>query len=303
VYGFSGSFIKEKLEANENPLRIWITGGGKEEYQSISEENNTIDIWSSNREAQRADLQLVYFRAPYSGIGAVCKCLSDGYFDPFWVYDSAVITDQVQLFPLITIQELRKNPVWKHNSLVKRDMQGVKDQQVTVEEYEELRNILEKRGEDASVLPKLEAADVELGEKIRDEREVEEKLLEPLLQKLGFKETDWTRQLAVRMGRGERNYPDYALLTKTKKYEEEAKFLWEAKFRIRNQKELKEAFVQNKSYALRLKSQALGLISVDGVWISRATDNFDWEKVQEFTWSDLNKDSETLMKLRQVFQK
>ena len=95
------------------------------------------------------------------------------------------------------------------------------------------------------------------------------------MQKLGFESKNWIRQLSVRMGRGQRNYPDYAIFVdKKNKGEEIAKFLWEAKFRISNEKQLLYSFQQAKSYARRLDSRAFGLVAVEGIWISSKKSDF-----------------------------
>lgn len=46
---------------------------------------------------------------------------------------------------------------------------------------------------------------------LKNEKDVEKNLLEPLLIKIGYKKDDWIRQMKIRMGRGHRIYPDYAI--------------------------------------------------------------------------------------------
>mgnify|MGYP006988879198 CR=1 FL=1 len=82
------------------------------------------------------------------------------------------------------------------------------------------------------------------------------------------------------MGRGERNFPDYALFPKGKKGEETAQFLWEAKFTISNKRQLQDAFLQAKSYAMRLQSAGFGLVAKEGIWLSFSKDSFLFEKIK-----------------------
>ncbi|PJJ96090.1 hypothetical protein CO611_09240 [Lysobacteraceae bacterium NML03-0222] len=89
------------------------------------------------------------------------------------------------------------------------------------------------------------------------------------------------------MGRGERVYPDYALLAQTKRDEESARFIWEAKYRIANEASLREAFFQAKSYALRLASAGFALVAVEGVWVSLAREQFAFDKLLHFSWATL----------------
>ena len=104
------------------------------------------------------------------------------------------------------------------------------------------------------------------------------------------------------MGRGQRNYPDYAIFVdKKNKGEETAKFLWEAKFRISNEKQLRDSFYQAKSYANRLQSKAFGLISVEGIWISSKKSDFEFNKLQKYSWNEL-KNLEKWLEIKSFFR-
>jgi hypothetical protein len=139
---------------------------------------------------------------------------------------------------------LKKNNIWKNNSGVKISMQIASTLQITFQEYEQLKNILKEKSVNIGVLPELKSVVMDLNSDLQNERDVELEILELLLKKLDFKESNWIRQLKLRMGRGERNYHDYALLVNIKnKYEETAKLLWEAKYRICNRKEVYGAFL------------------------------------------------------------
>ena len=122
---------------------------------------------------------------------------------------------------------------------------------------------------------------------LSNERDVEITLLEPLLKRLGFDENDWLRQMTLRMGRNDRVFPDYALFANDRRGEENARFIWEAKYRIANERQLKDAFLQAKSYALRLGCDGFGLVALEGVWISTRQDDFKWERLYKFSWSEL----------------
>jgi hypothetical protein len=263
--------------------------------------NDGLYHWSGSIETKKSDLQIIYFRTPYSGIGAISNCLSDGYYDPFDYYEGRVVTSNIQTFKFITLQELKENPVWKNEALVKMNMQGVKGQNVTFEDYQELKNTLKSKVENPKILPELENVIMDLNLKLQNERDVELELLEPLLKKLGFSQKYWIRKLPLRMGRGKRNYRDYAFLVNTKnKHEETAKLLWEVKFRIKNQKKLGDAFLQAKSYARRLNSQAFGLCTVEGIWASCLKDEFEFKIIIFFSWKDL-KNTEKWSKIKYSF--
>jgi hypothetical protein len=118
---------------------------------------------------------------------------------------------------------------------------------------------------------------------------VEIHLIEPLLERLGFKPKDWVRQMPVKMGRGERNYPDYAFGAKPKRGEESAKMVLESKFQLTAHSEFTEAFYQAKSYALRLQSKMMVMAAREGVWIfPPEMGNFDNRKFIHKGWGELN---------------
>ena len=60
------------------------------------------------------------------------------------------------------------------------------------------------------ILPKLTEEYIDLPI-LKNEKDVEKNLIKPLLIKIGYKKYDWIRQMKIRMGRGHRIYPDYAI--------------------------------------------------------------------------------------------
>ena len=75
--------------------------------------------------------------------------------------------------------------------------------------------------------------------------------------------------------------------SKGTKGEETAQFLWEAKFTISSRRQLQDAFLQAKSYAMRLQSKGFGLVAKEGIWISFEKDSFLFEKIKSYSWADL----------------
>jgi hypothetical protein len=63
----------------------------------------------------------------------------------------------------------------------------------------------------------------------------------------------------------------------------------EAKYRISTHTELKEAFYQAKSYALRLQAKLLVLCAREGVWIFKyKRNNFNLDDFVHRNWSELS---------------
>ena len=270
------------------PSKVYICGASKEDSEWLKiADDKTVTRWAGNTNMLPGDIMLIYEVKPVAAIQTLWRCTSVGFTDPFEYYSDRVWVSRMIRTPAITIDDLRNNPVWKEKGLVKASMQGCSGTPCTKDEYDAfLEMVKEKKGK-ISLFPKLQYTGLPNDVELFIEKDVEEKLLEPLLNKLGYEEKNWVRQLPVRMGRGERNYPDYALFPKGKKGEETAKFLWEAKFTISNKRQLQDAFLQAKSYAMRLQSEGFGLVAKEGIWLSFSNDSFLFEKIKSYTWADL----------------
>jgi hypothetical protein len=64
-------------------------------------------------------------------------------------------------------------------------------------------------------LPEINGPQLLIKTELNVERDIEIYLLEPFLYKLGYTEKNRVRQMPLRMGRGERIYPDYAIKANT----------------------------------------------------------------------------------------
>ncbi len=290
LYYFSPHCIEPMTFSEDlpEPSKVYICGASKEDSEWLKNcDSNTICRWAGNTNMMHGDIMLLYEVKPVAAIQSVWRCVSIGFTDPFEYFaDRVWVSKMIRTAP-VTLDDLRNNPVWKEKGLVKASMQGVAGTPCSKNEYDEFLKMLSEKGFDTALLPRLQYTGLPNDVELSIEKDVEEKLLEPLLKKLGYTEKNWVRQLPVRMGRGERNYPDYALFPKGSKGEETAKFLWEAKFTISNKRQLQDAFLQAKSYAMRLQSKGLGLVSKEGIWISFEKDSFLFDKMKSYSWADL----------------
>lgn len=291
LYSFAPKLIDDfELSVDlPQPTKVYISGADNEDSKWIScVKKDDVSIWAGNLNTLPGDIILIYQTAPYSKISSIWRALTPGFYDPFdywsdriWVGNPIKIID-------ITFSELSQDPVWKNKGLVQAHMQGVAGRSCSKEEYKAIIDILKNKGFDVSLLPKLITVGLESPVDPNDEKDVEEILLEPLLNKLGFTEKDWKRQIAVRMGRGQYVYPDYVIYPKIKKGEESGHFVWEAKYSIRHKNQLKYNFFQAKSYAMRLGTVGLGLVSREGVWLSFQKDGFMFDKITAYSWAEIN---------------
>lgn len=83
------------------------------------------------------------------------------------------------------------------------------------------------------------------------ERDVELQLVEPLLRRLGFSDSDWRYQMRGRMGRGERNVPDYVLGPDDRPGEELGVALIECKLDIAGGKDRNELVTRQTCIVIR----------------------------------------------------
>jgi len=291
---FYAKNIIENIDIREDelpkPTKVYISGATKNDCTDTIEKANkaTRTLWAGNVNTLPGDIILIYGVAPFSQINSVWRAISKGFLDPFSYWFNLIWVGHIEKIPYISYKELVENEVWGKKSIVKSHMQGISGVQCTVEEYNEIKEIIKLKGFDINKLPEVIGPQLKIKADLNIERDVEIYLLEPFLNKLGFTEKDWIRQMPLRMGRGERIYPDYAIKANTKRGEETAEFIWEAKFRITNQKQLLEDFYQAKSYALRLNSIGFGLVAIEGIWLSYKKDSFMFENIKKFTWEEIN---------------
>ncbi|PJJ68080.1 restriction endonuclease subunit R [Chryseobacterium geocarposphaerae] len=294
LYDFAPKFIKETDDEKElpEPSQVWWIGGDKHgedfEFLDTNLNSNISSFWQGNIDTKRGDILVVYCLAPRSYIHSVWRVKRDGIADPFFHYYSNIYITNGQKVPPITIHELKADKHFSKNPLVRKNLQGINGYPLSSEDYLRLQEIFNEKGYNSSNLPQLYNYTYEQNKEIQNEREVEINLIEPFLKRIGYIEKDWIRQLSIRMGRGERNYPDYAFLTdKTQNYEK-ASMLIESKFHIKNNKELEETFKQIWSYGQRLNSHTLIIADKDSIWIYlRKNDSFDRTKYKKFFWKEL----------------
>ncbi|HQV98031.1 MAG TPA: type I restriction enzyme HsdR N-terminal domain-containing protein, partial [Saprospiraceae bacterium] len=202
------------------------------------------------------------------------------------------ISEGIKVEP-ISINELKSDEYFSKHPLVRKNLQGVSGYSFTNEDYKRIQYLLEKKGAKSCLLPQLYSPSFNSNNKLKNERDVEIHLIEPFLKELGYSEHHWQRQLAVRMGRGERNFPDYAFLTKKEKNYEMASMLIEAKYWIKNNKELEETFKQVYSYGLRLSAKVIVIADKDAIWIyEKINESFDRTKYIKKFWKEIEQADE-----------
>lgn len=291
LYDFALEFITP-LSAGDlpSPSKAWLITGGSWDIKTADKAtSNTVSMWAGNAAIRRGDILMLYLVSPRKAIDSIWRACTDGFIDPFFHYHSTVwICGPIKTVP-VTFAELKNHLLLSKKPAVKANFFGPSSKApFTVEEYEAVLEIMKSKGQDLTDLPRISWNEELPSMEIQNERDVEVQLIEPFLKRLGYKETDWIRQMSVKMGRGERNYPDYAFGAKTRRGEESAKMVLESKYQLSAQREFVDAFYQVKSYALRLQSKVMALAAKEGVWVFTLENRtFDIKKAIHKTWANL----------------
>ena len=276
-----GTDVKKEMP---KPSAAWFIGGLIKGYGT----HWTTGFWQTNMDTKRGDILIHYETSPVSAITCLWIAQVDGVIDPFFhYYSNTYIGDRIEI-PHISLKELKADEYFSNHPLVRKNFQGVNGWQVTGKDYAELMRMIEAKGFDTSVLPQIYAPSLPEGIVIKEEKDVEKKLLEPLLNEMGWYEhKDYIRQLPIHAGRGHRIFPDYALHYDNKSEEEKAKVLIEAKYYMKNNHEIESAFLQAFSYAKLLLSSLIILCDKECIMVYDNKNGFSRSRYRKFYWEDM----------------
>lgn len=292
LYDFAKEFVTP-TDANDLPLptKAWMITGGSWDIETVENATEgTIQHWGANAGVRRGDILVMYLVKPKSCIHSIWRAASDGFIDPFFHYHSIAWIAAPIKIAAVPLAALKADPVLSKKGAIRANFQGHSSKSpLSFEEYQAILDLMVAHGQDRSVLPAIQAPPAQLDIDLEYERDVEIQLIEPLLAQLGYREKDWIRQMPVRMGRGERNYPDYAIGAVTGRGNEGARMIIESKYQLSSRREFEEAFLQAKSYAVRLQCDVMALAAREGIWIfEKHRDAFQIEHHAYRSWGELN---------------
>ena len=308
IYDFAFMLFDESKTQTEmpEPTNIWLTGGSKEDYKIFLENpvEGATSVWTCNENTKRGDIIVMYVLSPYSCIQSIWRAEIGGVYTPFNYYNSRTRATNGIVVPHITLNELKADPYFSQLGIVRKNFQGVNGVQFSANDYKELQRLLKDKGFDTSVLPQLYKPDLEFESQLKNEKDVEEKLLIPLLEKLGYSETDWTRQLSQKAGRKEKAIPDFVFLPKGEIHFQNAPMVIEAKFDMNSNIERTKSYNQALSYARMMKSSVFGICDKDRLIIYKEKKGyFDrFNPVFEKHWQNIN-DAEIFRQLKLLIGK
>ncbi len=295
IYDFSLMLLDEEQEENTKlpqPTNIWLTGGSKEDYKTFLKNpvKGVKSVWTCNEKTKKGDVIIMYVRHPYSCIQSVWRADIDGVYTPFNYYNSRTKVTRGIVVPHISLKELKADSYFSKLPIVRKNFQGVNGVQLSAKDYKELQRLFTEKGFDISVLPQLYNPNLEFSVELNNEKDVEEKLLIPLLNKLGYKETDWGRQLSQKAGRKEKVIPDFVFLPKGEIHFQNAPMIIEAKYDMSSNIEQTKAYNQALSYARMMKSNYFAICDKHRVIVYKENKGrFNrFNPIFESYWQNLN---------------
>lgn len=302
IYDFA-TMLYEPKEKSElpKPTNVWLTGADKGDFTFLDSlgkdgDGNEEHIWACNERTRRGDIIIIYCTTPRSHIHSIWRSEGGGFFNPFDYYHCRSKVCNGILTPPITFNDLRSDAYMSKVPIVKRRLQGINGIELTARDYSELMRMIGERGGDTSQYPQLfDGSDVDFGE-IAVEKDVEEKILIPMLRKLGYTETDWTRQLTLKAGRKEKAIPDFVFFPHGEKHFESAPLVIEAKLDMAPVQEQMKAFKQGLSYARMLRSGIMGICDKERLVLYKVDKNGGADRnapIFEDHWAAIYTDAES----------
>lgn len=294
LYDFAREFITPtNAEDLPLPTKAWmITGGsGNNDIETVGlDTHETVRYWNTNAGVRRGDILVMYLVKPKSCIHSIWRAASDGFIDPFFHYHSIAWIAAPIKTAEVPLAALKADPLLSKKGAIRANFQGPSSKApLSFEEYQAILDLMVAHGQDRSELPLIQTPPAQLEIDLENERDVEIQLIEPLLAQLGYRDKDWVRQMPVRMGRGERNYPDYAVGAIMGRGNESARMIIESKYQLSSRREFEEAFLQAKSYAVRLQCDVMTLAAREGIWIfGQHREAFQIDHHTYRSWGELN---------------
>jgi hypothetical protein len=267
------------------PANAWFVGG----VTGSSEANLTTRFWQAHPDVRRGDILIHYEGSPISAVTGLWIAQEDAIIDPFFYYYSFTVQGNHVELPAIKQQEFKEDSYFKNHALVRKNFQGVSRWPMSAQDYKELIRILNSKGYNTSTLPQLYAPQLIEGVEIIHEKDVTDKYLVPMLEKMGWvKGIDFQWEVPFTAGRGSSKRPDYCLHVTQTKGEYSAKVIIEAKYYMKNGQDIEKAFKQCKSYGKWGNAQTLVLIDKYQILVfNKHNGTFDSSKYDLFYWSDV----------------
>lgn len=281
IGGVDSYIIKDLPE----PKSVFFIGGARED-DKLSENSDVVSCWQCSPDTKVGDLIVMYLRTPISSIDSVWRSVSVGFNDPFFYYYRCTYIARPQKINRITQKQLQQDAVFKELPIIKKNMQGINGVEIYPSVYNHLLDIA------GSDLPRLEYMTGDDVGGLAVEKDVENKLIKPFLEKLGYSEDEYIQQLPIEVGNhNHKQIPDFVIHPKVSTGHQSADFLLEAKLSIPSIKSLEEAKTQARGYAKLLNAKYSVVAAKEGIWISQIEDDYS-KDILSFSWAELKKEDD-----------
>ena len=270
LYGYEISKIKEEMDAEHQipfpsiPEHARILVGNYGEAEKTMKEG----VWQSSQLTCKGDILLFYEKSPVKKMNSVWIALEDGFVDPFAFYYSYTIIGRKIVIPdnqAITFEEFKNNEYFKkrdkEGNFVSKNFQDVSGWLVTSKDYTEIKRMLEIKGFNTSILPSLYEPKTLVNEEIKNEKDVEEYRLKPLLDEMKI---EYEQQVEFPAGHGTTGHrmdkrPDFCLHLSGSGSLLTTKVVIEVKYFMKDNTEIEDTFNQGVTYAKWGEAQVLVL--------------------------------------------
>lgn len=277
--GGADSYIIKNLPEAKSAFFV----GGSESDIFYSENPDAVTPWQCSPDTLAGDMIVMYLKSPVSAVNSVWRSVSIGFNDPFFFYYRCTYIGNPVVIKKISQKRLQRDEIFKSVPIVRKNMQGINGVELKPSEYNHLMDMAGATG-----IPRLQFTLTDEGTDLTNEKDVENKLIKPLISKLGYSDGEYVQQLYIEIGNHNHALiPDFALLPVTERGHQSAFALIEAKYAITNSKAMDEVRIQARSYARQLNVRYSAIASKDKVWVYVPDDDFTKE-VFESTWSGLN---------------
>lgn len=293
IGGISSYIIKDL----PTPKSAYFIGGDGRNEDAVAEDNpQNITRWQCSPDTRAGDMIVMYLRTPISAISSIWRAQSVGFIDPFfWYYRMTYIGIPIKI-QRIPLPQIKADVIFGKMWIVKKNMQGINGVELMPSEY---NHIVDLAGQE---IPRLEYV-MEVGDdEYPNEKAVEEKLIKPLLKKMGYSENEYMQQMYIEIGNHNHALiPDFVLKPQRSNGHQSGYAIIEAKRSIKNAKQLEDAKGQVRSYAKQLRAKYSAVASMEKICVMSSQDDYTEEIFSE-TWGSLS-DSDTLYRLKKLLGK
>jgi hypothetical protein len=232
----------------------------EEDFRSLDQQ--TYGEWSGRKEMQTGDLAFMYRMSPRKAITGIYRVEGEPRFDPWGAWDG-FWADPILLcaIPDIAFAEMRHDPVLSEWFVVRKQFQGTVTDPMPHSVYNQLLTKIPLETRNAHGLQPEPVATVGRSGQFASEAKFEEKVVEPLLKRWGFR---YKAQASCRFPMGSGNYRgrvDFLVSD-----EQGPLTLFEDKLRVVNDSEQDAAAGQARSYALILGLPSFVVAAPEGLW-------------------------------------